>query len=238
VAIDNACRAAFALVAAHGYEYDLNEDCLTSEPMEILSVQPPPPPPPPPLPVSLPPPPSMGGPPLPPGLPPPPMGMAPPLPPSSSIPPPNTAAVLIPQPKAMDSTLASASSVGTNSTLLPSSSGGGSNIAGGAGLGVGGGAGIGLSMTLDGSGTKQLGTSSTSSSSMQQTLVQPQAFKKKKIKNGLTLVYDAEQMVEKDDGETTIVIKSMEEHRSVCARYSKVMGVCWEKRRKEIQLRQ
>ncbi len=60
MAIDNACRAAFALVAAHGYEYDLNEDCLTSEPMEILSTPPPPPPPPPPLPVSLPPPPSMG----------------------------------------------------------------------------------------------------------------------------------------------------------------------------------
>lgn len=60
VAIDNACRAAFVLVAAHGYEYDLNEDCLTSEPMEILNTQPPPPPPPPPLPVSLPPPPSMG----------------------------------------------------------------------------------------------------------------------------------------------------------------------------------
>ncbi len=59
-AIDNACRAAFALVAAHGYDYDLNEDCLTSEPMEILSAQPPPPPPPPPLPISLPPPPSMG----------------------------------------------------------------------------------------------------------------------------------------------------------------------------------
>lgn len=60
VAIDNACRAAFALVAAHGYEFDLNEDCLTSEPMEILNTQPPPPPPPPPLPIGLPPHPSMG----------------------------------------------------------------------------------------------------------------------------------------------------------------------------------
>lgn len=49
VAIDNACKAAFALVAAHGYDYELNDDCLTTEPMEVLNTALPPPPPPPPM---------------------------------------------------------------------------------------------------------------------------------------------------------------------------------------------
>ena len=48
-AIDNACRAAFGLVAAHGYhQFDLNEDCLAVEPMDVLNAALPPPPPPPP----------------------------------------------------------------------------------------------------------------------------------------------------------------------------------------------
>ena len=56
-AIDCACRAAFALVAAHGhYEFELDDDCLCTEPLEVWNGEPssgappPPPPPPPPLP--------------------------------------------------------------------------------------------------------------------------------------------------------------------------------------------
>lgn len=215
VAIDNACKAAFALVAAHGYDYELNEDCLTSEPMEILNLAPPPPPPPPPLPTNLPPPPSMGGPPLPPGLPPPPpMGSAPPLPPS--------AAVLIPQPKAMASTLASASSVGNNNTLLPPSiNSTNTNVTSST---------TSISATTIGTEQRPQQPLSISSSTLSQV------FKKKKIKDGLTLVYDAEQIEESANGEKVIIVRSMEERRSVCARYSKVMSLCWEKRRKELQI--
>lgn len=95
LAIDNACRAAFALVAAHGYNnFDLNDDCLLEAPVDI----PPPPPPPfpgqmvpgmpmppglPPLPGQLPPP---GAPPLPPGMPPLPPGEPPTLPSADLIP--------------------------------------------------------------------------------------------------------------------------------------------------------
>ncbi|GAX12048.1 hypothetical protein FisN_8Lh148 [Fistulifera solaris] len=58
-AMDCACRAAFALVNAHGYKnFVLDEDCLTEAP--TVNLPPPPPPPPPPLPP--------GG--LPPGAPP------------------------------------------------------------------------------------------------------------------------------------------------------------------------
>lgn len=83
-AIDNACRAAFALVNAHGYQdFDLNDDCFVEEPKPVLTFPPPPPPPPPPpLGISglpLPPPPSAYG--LPPV--PPPMPMPPPIVPLS-----------------------------------------------------------------------------------------------------------------------------------------------------------
>ena len=149
-----------------------------------------------------------GGPPLPPGLPPPPVGMAPPLPPPAS-----TAAVLIPQPKAMDSTLASASSVGNNNTLIPKNTS--STIGGGTGV----------SLSLDKQQHQQPSSLSQDS----------QVFKKKKIKDGLTLVYDAEQEVQGEGGEMKVVIRSMEERRSVSARYSKVMNICWEKRLRELQ---
>lgn len=114
IAIDNACRAAFALVAAHGYtDFECNEDCLTVEPTELMNpnatangnnngngVIPPPPLPPvlngvPPLPPGVPPPlphgmpnvpmPMNGTMPIPPpGVPPPMMGVPPPI----GIPPP------------------------------------------------------------------------------------------------------------------------------------------------------
>jgi hypothetical protein len=108
-AIDAAIRAAFALVAAHGYDdFTLNEDCFTEEPFDapVLAPMPPPPPPPPP--------PYMVPPPLPPGMPP--NFMVPPgLPPLSmgmfGMPPPNADEMLIPQPSAPSADLAVASTV-------------------------------------------------------------------------------------------------------------------------------
>jgi hypothetical protein len=110
-AIDAAIRAAFALVAAHGYDdFTLNEDCFMEEPFDapVLAPMPPPPPPPPP--------PYMVPPPLPPGMPP--NFMVPPgLPPSSmggfGMPPPplNAEDSLIPQPLAPSADLAVASTV-------------------------------------------------------------------------------------------------------------------------------
>lgn len=84
------------------------------------------------------------------------------------------------------------------------------------------GTGTGLSMTLDGTST---------SSTKQPT----HAFTRKEIKGGLFLVYDAEQTVQNDDGEIVTVMKAMEEHRSVCDRYSNVMTACWERRKRELQ---
>ncbi|KAL9181267.1 hypothetical protein ACHAXT_010072 [Thalassiosira profunda] len=116
-AIDAAIRAAFALVAAHGYDdFAVTEDCFTEEPFDRPLAPPPPPPPPgmpgmpPPLPPGVPPP-------LPPGGPPggaPPNFAAPPgVPPSFGQPPlpPPPAGELIPQPAAPTARLAVASTV-------------------------------------------------------------------------------------------------------------------------------
>lgn len=103
-AIDAAIRAAFALVAAHGYDdFTLNDDCFTEEPFDAPMAPMPPPPPPPPF---------MVPPPLPPGMPP--NFMVPPgLPPSFAMPPPplNADDNLIPQPLAPSADLAVASTV-------------------------------------------------------------------------------------------------------------------------------
>lgn len=101
-AIDAACRAAFALVAAHGYnDFEIDDDCMVSPP--TATAPPPPPPPPPPMP------------PLPPGMPPPVFGAPPPPPP---LPPPSSTEQphLIPQPKQLSSDLpvASATQATTN----------------------------------------------------------------------------------------------------------------------------
>lgn len=123
-AIDAAIRAAFALVAAHGYDdFTLNDDCFTEEPHLNTALAPIPPPPPmpppgvmfggmmpPPLPPGLPPPP------LPHGMPPPPLGgftaPPPPLPPGGI--PPSFAMPeesMIPQPSMPNAQLAVASTV-------------------------------------------------------------------------------------------------------------------------------
>lgn len=118
-AIDAAVRAAFALVAAHGYnDFTLTDDCFMEEPVHV-NLAPIPPPPPPPM---LPP----GAAPLPPGLPPP--GLPPPsfaipppgAPPNFALPPPPAAdGVLIPQPSAPKVEVAVASAVGS---VIPAAS--------------------------------------------------------------------------------------------------------------------
>ncbi|KAL7511615.1 hypothetical protein ACHAXN_011987 [Cyclotella atomus] len=94
-AIDASIRAAFALVAAHGYDdFTLSEDCFTEEP-QVSALAPPPPPPPPP-----------------PGMPPPGLfgQVAPNFPPPPDM--------LIPMPEAPKAELAVPSSVGGEATAI------------------------------------------------------------------------------------------------------------------------
>lgn len=123
-AIDAAVRAAFALVAAHGYnDFPLTDDCFTEEPAVVLAPMPPPPPP------MLPP----GAAPLPPGLPP---GLPPPsfaippsgAPPNFALPPPPADGVLIPQPSAPKVEVAVASAVGAAAGISSPSAIGNSSV--------------------------------------------------------------------------------------------------------------
>lgn len=199
-AMDCACRAAFALVAAHGYNnFPLDEDCLMQAPSTPL---PPPPPPPPP---NL-------HPPLPPGLPPyghphylPPLpnGMMPPLPPG--LPPPLAtlppSADLIPQAKMISDTAPTASSL--SSTLGSSST---SEVGG-------------LS-TSGGKSNPVVPTISISLNSSNQGLSSELNTRngkgKRKLKGGLSLVYGV-------DGEGYDEI-SMEETRALLPRYQKLLS--------------
>jgi len=158
-AMDCACRAAFALVAAHGYNnFPLDVDCLTQAPADPLPPPPPPPPPPaslhPPLPPGLPP---YGHPHLPPGIPPP--QERHPLPPTAD---------LIPQAKIVSDATPTASSL--SSTL-------GSSTTSEAGFGtnpVAPTVSLSLNSTIQGS-SSELNTRNGKG--------------KKKLKGGLTLVY-------------------------------------------------
>ena len=210
-AMDCACRAAFALVSAHGYNnFPLDDDCLMQAPVDL----PPPPPPPPPVPplpgavpgmpmpfggVMMPPPPGSAGLNLPPGLPPPPMGMPPlpaglppGLPPPPGPPPPSNlpSADLIPQAQMVSTSAPEASSlsaVGIAATTTASSS-----ITAPAEA-------TSLSLSLSG----QADTSSST------------AKAKKKLKGGLTLVFDP-------DGEGSDEM-CMEEMRANLPRYQKLL---------------
>jgi hypothetical protein len=202
-AMDCACRAAFALVSAHGYNnFPLDDDCLLQPPVDT-----PPPPPPPPLPPqglhpmhhpmhhpmqpfgvpppnhnnNLPPPPGFF-PPLPPGLPP---GFAPP--------PPLPANDLIPQPKFVSTEAPTASSLSgmmsngaasalANSSTAPSEYGQASSV----------------SLSL----IQALNNAATHTNKA-----------KKKLKGGLVLVYDPE-----GEGMNEM---SMEEMRAAMPRYQK-----------------
>lgn len=171
-AMDAACRAAFALVSAHGYNnFQVDEDCLTTEPQDVL---PPPPPPPPPMGGVMP---------LPPGLPPLPPGYPPPIPPGVPPPPlpvalPPPASDLIPQAKAMEASLAVASSLSASA-----------------------------------SATTQAVPKEQASAPVSLTLTQEP--NKKKLKGGLTLVFDAESDSTDD--------LSMEERRASVGRYQKLL---------------
>ena len=174
-AMDAACRAAFALVSAHGYNhFPVDDDCLTTEPVDVLP--PPPPPPVAPLPAGLPPLPPLPPGSLPPGVPPPLPGTIPP-PPLTAIPPPPTSD-LIPQVKAMPSELPVASSLSASS-----------------------------------SATTQAVPADQASAPVSLTWTQDP--NKKKLKGGLTLVFDAESDSTDD--------LCMEERRAFLGRYQKLL---------------
>lgn len=199
-AMDCACRAAFALVSAHGYNnFPLDDDCLMQPPVDLPPPPPPPPPPgvlppgmPPMMPPGLPPMPYTNGgamPPPQPNMPPPPAGM-PPLPPGMppQPPPPSLpSADLIPQAQIVSTVAPTASSLsGTATTLTLAASAGSEGLSS-------------LSMSLSG----QVGASINSAAKV-----------KKKLKGGLTLVYDP------GEGEEEM---TMEEMRASLPRYQKLL---------------
>jgi len=224
-AMDCACRAAFALVAAHGYNnFPLDEDCLMQAPVDPL---PPPPPPPmnppgihqhPPLPPGLPPG-SLGHhgmpphhlPPLPNGLPPLPHGLPPPglPPPPPGHPPPLPFADLIPQAKMVSNAAPTASSLSTTTSGLHSTT---STHVSLAGVGSGGNSNPALS-TVSMSLNINFGNQGSSSSDANNTRKNDKG--KKKLKGGLTLVYAA-------DGEDAAEF-SIEEMRALLPRYQKIL---------------
>lgn len=192
-AIDCACRAAFSLVAAHGYNnFPIDADCLTDAPVDPL---PPPPPPPPPPPIGI------GG--LPPGFthPPLPHGL-PPLPHGdisrTSVPVPSQAptADIIPQAKIASNAAPTASSLSTGAVD---------------GLIIFG------SMNSSVQSTSVSLSLNTSSGTSLSTAINNNTTKgKKRLKGGLTLVYDAE-----GDGFDEV---SMEEKRASLNRYQKLLS--------------
>jgi|Transcript_29114 hypothetical protein len=174
-AMDAACRAAFALVSAHGYNnFPVDEDCLTTEPVDVLP--PPPQPPPPTMAGGLPPLPPGYAPPLPPGVPPP-VVPPPPLP----VAPPPPASDLIPQARVMEASLPVASSLSAIASATTQAVSKGDQV---------GAAPVSLSLTA-------------------------QEQNKKKLKGGLTLVFDAESDSPED--------LCMEERRASLGRYQKLL---------------
>jgi hypothetical protein len=187
-AIDCACRAAFFLVAAHGYDdFDLDDDCLTQAP--TLSAPPLFPPPPPPMMAPMPPPPpgyppmhmSMPPPPLPPMLPPPPPPPPPPLQTDSDM--------LIPQPALQSHDLPVASSLSSASALsLPLQPP--------------------LPFSLHTNTTSDPNPTPALSLNLNLNLASPK--KKLVLKGGLTLVFEVEDL----DGQQEVQETCMEERRA------------------------
>jgi len=194
-AMDCACRAAFALVSAHGYNnFPLDDDCLMQAPVDLPPPPPPPLPPPipggaPVLPPGLPPYPGAGPPPanLPPppaGMPPLPLGLPPGLAPASSLP----FADLIPQAQVVSNATPTASSL----------SGGASNI---------------IQSSASSSADQPLTISLNQGADARGSPTKAT----KKLKGGLTLVFDPEG----ENGEEM----SMEEMRASLPRYQKVLRI-------------
>jgi hypothetical protein len=205
-AMDSACRAAFALVSAHGYNnFPLDDDCLMAPPVDVPP--PPPPLPPPPLPSVVPgfppgmppfpmhgpppmhlPPPPGGMPPLPPGLPP---GMPPGMPLSQVHAAPYMPGTdLIPQPSVVSNEAPTASSLSGSTTS-------GANRFG------------------DGATQDQAQPATVSLSLNHASEFAKQAESKKKLKGGLTLVYNPQ-----DEGTDEM---TMEERRALLPRYQKML---------------
>ncbi|KAG7360916.1 hypothetical protein IV203_036015 [Nitzschia inconspicua] len=206
-AMDAACRAAFALVAAHGYNnFPLDDDCMMEPPIDPLPPPPPPPLPPPGVPgmysavpphMVLP-----GMPPLPPGLPPPPGFHVPTLPAAQ-----NSTVDLIPQAKLVPEAPPAASSLSSGPIAIQS-------IHGNAALAASGTSNLvtpavsTVSLTLSGSEAANRTTSPSGQ-------VTASSMAKKKLKGGLTLVFDP-------DGENEREV-SMEESRALLPRYQKML---------------
>lgn len=211
-AMDAACRAAFALVAAHGYNnFPLDDDCLMEPPMDPLP--PPPPPPPPGMPGMYP-----GAPPhmVPPGMPPMPPGLPPGLPPllgshAPPLPPAQASTVdLIPQAKLVSESPPTASSLSTGPTAIHAFNGSGKVAVSSSNLVTP--APSTVTMTLGGPDSGN-GAAAASSNSI---LASGRTKTKKKLKGGLTLVYDP-------DGENEEEEMSMEETRAMLPRYQKML---------------
>lgn len=209
-AMDCACRAAFALVNAHGYKnFPLDDDCLMEAPAPVIIdlLVPPPPPPPPPPPLShsvlgapLPPPPLPGMAPLPPPLPygggllPPPP--PPPLPP---MPPPLPAADLIPQPQIRSEAPVATSLSGISMSINPNPST------------------ADTIRTATGNGVSLALASSSGSSPQHAPPPEEDSLHKPttQLKGGLVLVFDPASSGPDEE--------SMEEKRAKLARYQKML---------------
>ena len=209
-AMDCACRAAFALVAAHGYNnFPLDDDCLMQAPTESL----PPPPPPPPAPTAYP----VQGhgiapihlPPLPNGMPPLPHGLPPGLPPLHGHPPPLPSADLIPQAKMVSDAAPTASSL--SSTL-----GAVTTIHASPTTEVPVASSIGNSNPAVSTVSISLNNGNSGPSSDMHTREGNGKENKKKLKGGLTLVYDPDRRGTDDI--------SMEETRALLPRYQKLLS--------------
>lgn len=210
-AIDNACRAAFALVNAHGYQdFELNEDCFIEEPKPAL-VPLPPPPPLPPSHLSMPP--QHGG----VSLPPMPLGGLPPMPTTAHPPPPppplNIAPPLLPTPTTLPS---------HPSSVLTSQRPEATSVMGKGMMNL---SGLSFGKKHEMTDGKQL------SSSMKSPW-------KKNIKGGLILLYDAGDVSDNDDDENDNILM-MEERRARMKYYDTSGTSTWNdfmsQRRKDLE---
>lgn len=209
IAIDNACRAAFALVAAHGYtDFECNEDCLTQEPFELYVSEPVPPPPPPPQGLWN------GGPVPPPPLPPPPpVGMVPPPPPVVPLPSSSTV-TLIPQAKTLNHQLAVPTSVNAKDSVS------GETLSAGASLPLQG-ASVAETNRSVSIAWKQQSSAVVNATSTVTTLGGNAAARvspfQSSIKGGLTLLYDPTVVSDGDDQDISVEMKraSLKKYQSL-----------------------
>jgi hypothetical protein len=223
IAIDNACRAAFALVAAHGYtDFECNEDCLTQEPFELFVPEPVLPPkgpwngapvPPPPLP------------------PPPPAGLVPP--PPVPLPGVNNAigggVTLIPQAKTMSHQVAVPTFVNANKESVGVSMSSSTSATGG----VASASSILKPIESLSGNIKAAGEASAVSMSLkQQSGGAMKAPFQSTIKGGLTLLFDPTVSAVNNDGNDQDV--TMEMKRASLFKYRNVVLESWKRQGKMV----